>query len=126
MALAHPEISSSQPLPRASRRGGLGAVLAAACAVAGCDQVQQISDDVARSSARTAVDEVLVTQFPGIDATRVTPFTDCVIDGASGREITSLASAALTGVDQDTAALVVDIAQRPAVASCFLKAALPT
>lgn len=90
----------------------------------GCAQVQQVTDDVARQSARAAIDEVLVTRFPGIDGTRVTPFTDCVIDGASGREIASLARAALVGVEQDTVTLVTQIAQRPAVATCLLQAGL--
>ncbi len=90
----------------------------------GCAEVQQASDDIARTSARAAVDEVLVTRFPGVDGTRVTPFTDCVIDGASGREIASLARAALVGVDENTATLVVDIAQRPAVTTCLVQAGL--
>lgn len=92
--------------------------------LAGCAEVQKATDDVARQGARAAVDEVLVTRFPGIDGTRVTPFTDCVINGASGREIASLARAALVGVDESTVTLVVDIAKRPDVAGCLVQAGL--
>lgn len=89
---------------------------------AACAEVQKAADGVARASARAAVDEVLVTRFPNVDGARVTPYTDCVIDNASGREIASLARAALVGVEPDTVSLVVDIAGRPETAACLIKA----
>lgn len=100
------------------------ALVLALLLLASCAEVQQATDNVARTSARAAVDEVLVTRFPGIDGTRVTPFTDCVIGGASAREIGRLAQAALVGVDQGTVTLVTQIAQRPDVAACLLQAGL--
>ncbi|MEP4198960.1 MAG: hypothetical protein ABJL99_25320 [Aliishimia sp.] len=89
----------------------------------GCSEVQEATDNLARDGARSAIDQVLVTRFPAIDGDKVTPYTDCVIDNASGSEIGSLAKAALVGVDESTVTLVVEIAQRPDTASCFLKAA---
>ena len=91
--------------------------------MAGCAEVQEATDNLARDGARAAVDEVLVTRFPGIDGTRVTPYTDCVIDNASGREIASLARAALVGVDEATVSLVLDITGRPETTACFVRAA---
>ena len=99
-------------------------VLPALLALTACAEVQEATDNVARQSARAAVDEVLVTRFPGVDGSIVTPFTDCVIDGATGREIASLARAALVGVDESTVTLVTQIAQRPDVAGCLVQAGL--
>lgn len=92
--------------------------------LAGCAEVREASDNVARAGARAAVDEVLVTRFPNVDGSRVTPYTDCVIDEASSRELSSLARSALVGVDEATVSLVFDIAQRPATATCLLQASL--
>ncbi len=97
--------------------------IAAVISLAACSDVQKATDDIARTGARAAVDEVLVTRFPNVDGNKVTPYTDCVINNASGREIGTLARAALTGVDEGTVSLVVDIAQRPDTAQCFLRAA---
>lgn len=87
----------------------------------GCASVQ---DDLAREGARRAVDQVLVDRLPSADAARVTPYTDCVINEASAAEITGLASQALTGVDADTARLVLEIAARPDAAACLLQVGL--
>lgn len=92
--------------------------------LAGCSELQQAQDDLARQSARAAVDEVLVTRFPGVDGTRVRPYTNCVIDNANAREIGSLARAAVTGVEPDTVALVFDIVQRRDTTACLLQAGL--
>lgn len=101
-------------------------VIIAALGLAGCAEVQDASDNLARDGARATVDKVLVTRFPGVDGSKVTPYTDCVINNASGREIGSLARAALVGVDESTVSLVLDIAQRPETAQCFLQAAAKT
>lgn len=92
--------------------------------LAGCAELQQAQTDIARQSARAAVDEVLVTRFPGVDGTRVTPYTDCVIGNANAREIGSLARAAVTGVEPDTVSLVFDIVQRRDTTACLLQAGL--
>ncbi|KMW58251.1 hypothetical protein AIOL_003222 [Candidatus Rhodobacter oscarellae] len=97
---------------------------AALLALAACAEVQRATDNVARQGARAAIDEVLVTRFPGVDGNRVTPYTDCVIDNASGREIARLAQAALIGVDEDTVTLVFDITKRPETARCLLQTGL--
>jgi len=99
-------------------------VLGVVLALVGCAEVQEATDNVARSGARAAIDQVLVTQFPGVDGSRVTPYTDCVINNASGSEIGSLAQAALIGVDEQTVSLVLDIAKRPDTSSCLLQAGL--
>lgn len=92
--------------------------------VAGCAELQQTRDEVARRAARATVDEVLVTRFPGVDGTRVTPYTDCVINAASASELGSFAKAAVTGVDESTVTLVFNIAKRPETARCLLQAGL--
>lgn len=99
-------------------------VILALLSLAGCTELQQARDELARQSARAAVDEVLVTRFPGVDGTRVTPYTDCVIDNASAREIGNLARAAVAGVEPDTVSLVFDIAQRRETTACLLQAGL--
>jgi hypothetical protein len=96
-------------------------ILACIALLAGCAGVQ---DEIAREGARRAVDQVMVDRFPNVDATRITPYTDCVINEASASEITQLASDALTGVDADTATLVIEIAARPNAASCLLQVGL--
>ena len=92
--------------------------------LAACAETQQVVDDVARQSAKAAVDEVIVTRFPGVDGTTVTPYTDCVIDNATGREIGRLAQAALVGVTDTTVQLVFDIARRPETSRCLLEVGL--
>jgi hypothetical protein len=99
-------------------------VLLSLALLSACAEVRKATDDVARTGARAAVDEVLVTRFPNVDGRRVTPFTDCVINNASSGEITSLARAALVGVDRDTVSLVFEITQRPDAAACLLRAGL--
>lgn len=100
-----------------------GFIVAVFFSLTACAEVQQATDDIARTGARAAVDEVLVTRFPNVDGSKVTPYTDCVINNASGREIGTLARAALVGVDDDAVSLVFDISRRPDTAQCFLRAA---
>ena len=92
--------------------------------VSACEEVQTATDEVARKRARAAIDEVMVTQFPSIDGKTVTPYTDCIINSAKGREIARFAQAALVGADQSTVQLVLDISQRPEASACLARAAL--
>ncbi|MEL7114751.1 MAG: succinate dehydrogenase [Pseudomonadota bacterium] len=93
-------------------------LLLALSVATGCAAVQ---DDLARAGARSAIDQVLASRFPGVDATRITPYTDCVINEAVAGEITQLAADAVTGVDEETAVLVLEIAARPPAASCLVQ-----
>ena len=47
-------------------------LLSAVIALSACDQVQEATDNVARTGARAAIDEVLVTRFPNVDGAQVT------------------------------------------------------
>ncbi|MEM9846152.1 MAG: hypothetical protein AAF965_15230, partial [Pseudomonadota bacterium] len=53
-------------------------------AVSGCS----VADTVAQEQAKTVVNSVVESQFPGVS---VAPVTDCVIDAASASEIVSVA-----------------------------------
>lgn len=99
-------------------------ILMSALVLPACAELQQSADAVARDSARAAVDEVLVTRFPGVDGRRVTPYTDCLIENASASEIANLARAAVTGVSDATASLVTGMLQRPEISACLLRAGL--
>ncbi|MFA5582413.1 MAG: succinate dehydrogenase [Paracoccaceae bacterium] len=98
--------------------------LAAVClvALAGCEATDQAMQDTSRVLAKRVVNEAVVRQFPGA---RPEPYSDCIIDNASMGEITRLAGDAVTGVDAQTLDLVVDIAARPDVTLCLLRAGLP-
>ena len=98
--------------------------VAACLAFLGCAELQQGADATARTAARATVDEVLVTRFPGVDGTRVTPYTNCVIDNASASEIANLARAAVTGVNDATVSLITGMIQRPDISACLLRAGL--
>lgn len=106
------------------RLSSLAACVGASVLLAGCTELQETRDQLARRTARATVDEVLVTRFPGVDGTRVTPYTDCIINGASAPELGSFAKAAVTGVTESTVTLVFDIAKRPETAQCLLRAGL--
>ncbi len=96
--------------------------LVACVGLLGCAEMRQSADTLARDSARAAVDEALVTRFPGIDGTRVTPYTDCLIDNATRSEIATLARAAVTGVNEATVSLITGMIQRPEISTCLLRA----
>jgi uncharacterized protein (DUF433 family) len=89
-----------------------------------CAETQQAVDDVARRSAKAAVDETLVTRFPAVPKAAVTPFTDCIIDNASGREIAELAKDAVIGVSDTTVSVVQGILSRAETQSCVAQAGL--
>ncbi len=93
-------------------------------ALAACEQATEAVDGVARQSAKAAVAETLVTRFPAVPQAAVTPFTDCVIDNATAREIGEFAKDAVIGVDETTATLVTSVLARPETQQCIAKAGL--
>jgi len=100
---------------------GLGFVLVGLQA---CTETQQVVDNVARDAAKAAVNEALVTRFPGVPKRAVTPFTDCIIDNASGRQIASLAKDAVVGTSETTVAVVQGILNQPETQTCVARAGL--
>ncbi|MEM6374021.1 MAG: hypothetical protein AAF727_14745 [Pseudomonadota bacterium] len=96
--------------------------LSALLALTACDQASRAVDDAARRSAKLAVSETVLTRFPAVPKDLVTPFTDCVIDNASSREIGSFARDAVIGVTDQTATLVRTVIERPATQQCILRA----
>jgi predicted ThiF/HesA family dinucleotide-utilizing enzyme len=76
---------------------------------------------IARDAAKGVVNTVVQTRFPGVNAA---PFTDCIIDNASGSEIVTIAEAAVLGVTPRTTNLIVDIAGRPDTVRCAVNNSL--
>jgi len=76
----------------------------------------QTQDQVARASAKTVVNSILASRFPGVPTA---PVTDCVIDNATAGEILTLGSAALTGVTASTQSTVTTILQRRGTINCI-------
>ncbi|MFT6022224.1 MAG: hypothetical protein ACI9PY_000333 [Ascidiaceihabitans sp.] len=93
-------------------------------ALVGCDSATKAVDDVARRSAKASVSEALATRFPAVPNKLVTPFTDCIIDNSSGREIAEFAKDAVVGVDEATVVLVRSVLERPETVQCVTKAGL--
>ncbi len=92
--------------------------------LAGCMQdLGPAGDTLARDAAKGVVNTTVQSRFPGVDAR---PYTDCIIDNASGGEIIQIAEAALVGTSQATTNLIVDIAQRPDTVRCALNSSLGT
>ena len=100
------------------------AALGIVAALAGCTEATKAVDEVVRRSAKAAVAETLTTRFPLVSKVAVTPFTDCIIDNASGIEIGQFAKAAVVGGDDTTVALISDILVRPETQQCAGKASL--
>ncbi|WP_299610132.1 hypothetical protein [uncultured Tateyamaria sp.] len=98
--------------------------LVALLTLSACDEATQAVDDVARRSAKAAVSETIVTRFPAVPEQAVTPFTDCVIDNASAREIGEFAKDAVIGVSETTVALVRSVLERPDTQQCVVRAGL--
>lgn len=98
--------------------GSLGVVmLASAC----MNDLGPAGDMLARDAAKGVVNNVVQTRFPGVNAA---PFTDCIIDNATGSEIVTIAEAALLGVTPATTNLVVEIAGRPDTVRCAVNNSL--
>ncbi|WP_299294608.1 hypothetical protein [uncultured Tateyamaria sp.] len=93
-------------------------------AVSACDQASQAADQLARQSAKSAVTETLATRFPAVPKQAITPFTDCVIDNSSAREITEFAKAAVIGVTDATATQVRTVLGRAETQQCIFRAGL--
>lgn len=88
----------------------------AAFGLSGCLDGATSVDDVARSGAKTVVNGIVASRYPGVDASVA---TDCIIDNASASEIVSIGQAALVGTTDATTSLVLEIAQRPDTVSCI-------
>ena len=101
-----------------------GVILVALLALTACDAATKAVDDAARRSAKVAVNETLTTRFPAVPQQAVTPFTDCIIDNSSAREIAQFARDAVTGVTDTTAALVSTVIERPETQNCVVRAGL--
>ena len=106
------------------RRMTRALILSALLALSACDEATQAVDDVARRGAKSAVVETLTTRFPAVPKAAVTPFTDCLIDNASAREIGEFAKDAVIGVSDSTVALVTTVLQRPETQTCVAQAGL--
>lgn len=98
--------------------------LIALLTLAACEEATQAVDDVARRSAKSAVSETIVTRFPAVPAQAVTPFTDCVIDNSSAREIGEFAKDAVIGVSETTVTLVQSVLARSETQQCIVRAGL--
>jgi hypothetical protein len=92
--------------------------------LAACNATNEAANDLARSGAKKAVNQVLFTKFPNVDSGNVTPYTDCVIESATALEINALARDAVLGVDADTVRVVTNITKRPETATCIARAGL--
>lgn len=95
--------------------------LIAVLALSGCEVANEVATQTARDAAKGVVNGVVADRYPGLNAT---PITDCIIDNASLSEILTLASAAGTGVTEETVTTVVDIASRPETTTCIASAGL--
>ncbi len=96
--------------------GIVGLVLLTACS--GSEPIVQ---QTARNAAKSVVTNVIAQRFPGVNAA---PFSDCIIDNASDQEILNIATGALTGPDEATVQIILNIARRPATVQCIGPAAL--
>lgn len=88
---------------------------------ASCDTAQEAVTKGTRDTAKTVVNQVVETRFPGVNAA---PITDCVIDNASVSEILTIAKASVVGIQQDTVDTVIGISQRPDTVACIAKNSL--
>ena len=95
-------------------------------ALTACENATLAVDDAARRSAKLAVSEIVVTRFPVVPKALITPFTDCVIDNSSAREIGVFARDAVIGVSDTTAALVRTVLERPETQQCVVRAGVST
>lgn len=89
-------------------------------ALAGCST--EDADAVARASAKSAVNSVVESRFPNVP---LAPSVNCVIDNASANEILSLAADGVTGPDEGTAELVIQIATRRDTLLCLATQGIP-
>lgn len=71
---------------------------------------------VARETAKSVINPILAQRFPGLP---LAPISNCVVDNATGPEIVTLASAAVTGVKPTTTQTTLLILQRPGTVNCI-------
>ncbi len=90
-------------------------------ALTACTGSEPLVQQTARNAAKNVVTNMVAMRFPGVNAA---PFTDCIIDNATDQEILNIASGALTGPDEATAQIVINIASRPETVQCIGPAAL--
>jgi hypothetical protein len=100
--------------------------LFAVLAIGACDKAEQAVDKAGRTTAKAAVDEILVTQFPFIPKNQITPYAGCVINSASSAEILVLTRDAIGQVGQSTLNTVQTILTRPEAIKCIAEAGLTT
>ena len=81
-----------------------------------CSDAQFVVQETARNTAKSVVNTVVGQRFPGVNAA---PITDCVIDHASNEEILNIATGAITGPDEATIQIVLNIAGRPETTQCI-------
>jgi hypothetical protein len=93
--------------------------LVACVTLIGCSA--EDADQMARRTAKSAVNQVVAQNFPGVNAA---PYTDCIVDNATADEVLNLATGVLTGPDASTTEIVLNIAARPATAQCIALGAL--
>jgi hypothetical protein len=89
--------------------------------LSGCDT--PVGTEVTRTAAKSVVNSIVQDRFPGVPAE---PVTDCVIDNASSSEIITLATAAGTGVTDQTIRVVTDVVRRPETLRCLTESAGPS
>jgi len=87
--------------------------------LAACADIQSATDKAGRDAAKTIMPETLAVYFPQVPKAFFTPFTNCVVDLATAKEVQSLAGDAIAGVDQGTADIVTGILARPATQDCL-------
>ncbi|MHC0054788.1 succinate dehydrogenase [Actibacterium sp. D379-3] len=90
--------------------------LAAAVALPGCLTTGDVAQAGSRSAAKAVVNTVVADTIPGAN---VEAYTDCILDHASTSQILDLAGAAVTGVDEATVDVVLDIAAKPGTIKCI-------
>ena len=103
------------------KRFRAGAVLLAATALSACAVGNSILEDTTRSTAKTVINSVVESRLPGVNAA---PYTDCIIDNATGEEVIDLAQTALTQNTNAAADQVFKIAKRPDTSNCIAQSAL--
>lgn len=95
---------------------GAKALAVASCLLLTSGCASSIIDDTSREIARSAVNEMVAVQFPGVDASG---YTDCIIDNASTDELLRIARDAATKNTGAVTEIVLEIAKRPETATCL-------
>ena len=94
-------------------------VIALPVILAGCNVVNERSNELTRASATKVVTQVLFTQFSAVNSRNVEPLTQCVVDNADLAELRELAQDAVAGTDARTVGIVTQILGRPGTRACI-------